>query len=142
MIRMIIQTIGAFFSVFTLSVIFGVPKKYLVYSSLTGAAGWCVYLVLSDLGWKEFLAMFGATILVALMSNIFARVLKSPVSIYLIPGILPLVPGLGMYRTVYYIMQEENAMAGYWFTNTMQIAGMIALAIFFVDTLFRTVRKK
>ena len=139
MIRMIIQTIGAFFSVFTLSVIFGVPKKYLVYSSLTGAAGWCVYLVL---GWKEFLAMFGATILVALMSNIFARVLKSPVSIYLIPGILPLVPGLGMYRTVYYIMQEENAMAGYWFTNTMQIAGMIALAIFFVDTLFRTVRKK
>ena len=98
MIRMIIQTIGAFFSVFTLSVIFGVPKKYLVYSSLTGAAGWCVYLVLSDLGWKEFLAMFGATILVALMSNIFARVLKSPVSIYLIPGILPLVPGLGMYR--------------------------------------------
>ena len=86
--------------------------------------------------------MFIATVVVALASNLFARILKAPVSIYLIPGILPLVPGLGMYRTVYYIINQDNSMAGYYFSNTMQIAGMIALAIFFIDTFFRMVKRK
>lgn len=140
--RLVLQTAGAFFAVLTLSVTFGVPKKYLIYSSVTGGLGWFIYLLLMEYGVKEFLAMFAATIIVALVSNLFARVLKAPVSIYLIPGILPLVPGLGMYRTVYSIINDDTKMAGYYFSSTMQIAGMIALAVFLIDTFFRMARRK
>ncbi len=139
---LLIQTVGAFFAVLALSVTIGVPRKYLLYSGITGGAGWFLYLAMMEAGVKEFMSMFIATVLVALASNLFARILKAPVSIYLIPGILPLVPGLGMYRTVYYIINQDNGMAGYYFSNTMQIAGMIALAIFFIDTFFRMVKKK
>lgn len=140
--RLILQTAGSFLAVLTLSVTFGVPKKYLLYSSITGGLGWFIYLLLMEYGVKEFISMFAATIIVALVSNIFARVLKAPVSIYLIPGILPLVPGLGMYRTVYAIINEDSKLAGYYFMSTMQIAGMIALAIFLIDTFFRMARRK
>ena len=139
---LLIQTVGAFFAVLALSVTIGVPRKYLLYSGITGGAGWFLYLAMMEARVKEFMSMFIATVGVALASNLFARILKAPVSIYLIPGILPLVPGLGMYRTVYYIINQDNGMAGYYFSNTMQIAGMIALAIFFIDTFFRMVKKK
>ena len=69
---------------------------------------------------------------------------KAPVTLYLVTGILPLVPGVGMYRTVYYLLQSDHALTGYYLSYTLQIAGMIALAIFVVDSCFKRLyqRKK
>jgi len=86
--------------------------------------------------------MFFATLAVALMSHSYARILKTPVTLFLITGILPLVPGVGMYQTVYYLITNDEKLSRYYFNQTMQIAGMIALAIFIVDTIFRIFQKK
>lgn len=73
------------------------------------------------------------------MSHIFARWKKAPVTLFLIPGLLPLVPGIGMYRMVYCFLLEDNggSMASYYFVYTLQMAGMIAIAIFITDTFFK-----
>lgn len=85
--------------------------------------------------------MFTAALLVAIVSHLFARIFKAPVTVFLVPGILPLVPGVGMYRIIYYILQENSTMAGYYFLYTLQMAGMIAIAIFVTDTFFKILRK-
>jgi len=85
--------------------------------------------------------MFFATLIVALISHSFARMLKTPVTLFLIAGILPLVPGVGMYRMVYNLIIGENGLAMFYFSETMQIAGMIAVAIFIMDTIFRAFQK-
>ena len=44
-----------------------------------------------------------------------------------------------MYRIVYHFLLEDNggSMASYYFVYTLQMAGMIAIAIFITDTFFK-----
>ena len=139
---MILQTIGAFIAVVAVAVTFGVPRKFLAYSGLVGAVGWLVYLLIKDAGWSEVSSMFFAAMMVSLISHSFARILKAPVTLFLISGILPLVPGVGMYRIVYNIISNNSGLASYYFRETILIAGMISLAIFIMDTIFRIFQKK
>lgn len=139
---MLVQVVGAFVAVIAASVTFGVSKKFLVYSGLAGAVSWFVYLLLLNREVNELIAVFAATLVSALLSHIFARALKAPVTIFQIPAILPTVPGVGMYRTVYYMIMEDKEMTGYYFSKTLQIAGMIAIGIFIMDTVFRTFLRK
>ncbi len=139
---MIKQVIGAFIAVISIAVTFGVPKKFLIHAGTVGAVGWFVNLILSFMGFPIVSSMFFATLAVALMSHSYARILKTPVTLFLITGILPLVPGVGMYQTVYYLITNDEKLSRYYFNQTMQIAGMIALAIFIVDTIFRIFQKK
>jgi uncharacterized membrane protein YjjB (DUF3815 family) len=139
---MLIQVIGAFVAVVSVAVTFGVPRKFLGFSGIVGAVGWLVYLLLIKVNWSTVASMFVAALVVSLISHSFARIMKTPVTLFLIAGILPLVPGVGMYRIVYYLIINDNSMAVYYFSETMQIAGMIALAIFIMDTVFRIFQKK
>ncbi len=137
----LIQVIGTFAAVISMAITIGVPKKFLGYSGLVGAVGWLVYLLLGAAGCSTVASMFLAALVVAMISHSFARVMKTPVTLFLIAGILPLVPGVGMYRIVYNLITNNNSLAGYYFSETMQIAGMIALAIFIMDTIFRIFQK-
>lgn len=74
--------------------------------------------------------------LVSLCGQIFARVLKAPVTIFVIPGILPLVPGAGMFRIAHSVIRSDG-MTSYYIIQTLIVAGMIALSIMVVDSIFR-----
>lgn len=137
----LIQVIGTFAAVISVAVTIGVPRRFLGHAGLVGAVGWLVYLLLIAAGCPTVAAMFLAALVVAMISHIFARVKKAPVTLFLIAGILPLVPGVGMYRIVYNLITNNNQLAAYYFSETMQIAGMIALAIFIMDTMFRVFQK-
>lgn len=141
-LHVLLQVVSAFLGVVTLAVLFHVPKKYLVFAGLTGAGGWFVELVVMEWMENTVFASFFATLFVALLSHVFARVFKAPVTLYLVSGILPLVPGVGMYRMVYYLLQGDSAQASYYFSFTLQVAGMIALAIFVVDSVFKLIYRK
>ena len=41
-----------------------------------------------------------------------------------------------MYRIVHYIIEGNNSRAGFYFLETLKIAGVIALAIFLADMVF------
>lgn len=55
---------------------------------------------------------FLAAVAVALVSQAMARQFKAPVILFVIPGILPMVPGAGMYRIVYSIVMGPENMVG------------------------------
>lgn len=141
-LEVVLQVVSAFIGVVTLAVVFQVPKRYLLLTGLTGAGGWLVDLVVTEVTENAILSSFLAAFLVAVLSQIFARVSKAPVTIYLVTGILPLVPGVGMYRTVYYLLQSNTEQTSYYFSYTLQVAGMIALAIFVVDSFCRILYRK
>lgn len=141
-LELMLQMVSAFVGVVTLAVLFQVPKKYLVLSGITGAGGWLVKVLITEMLENAMFAAFSASLFVAVLSQIFARVSKAPVTVYLVTGILPLVPGIGMYRTVYYLLQSDRAQTSYYFSYTLQIAGMIALAIFIVDSFFKILYRK
>lgn len=137
-----VQVISAFLGVLAVAIVFQVPKKRLVLTGLTGAVGWAVYLTGMEGSENAVFSSFLAAFAVAIMSQILARLSKAPVTIYLVTGILPLVPGVGMYRTVYYLLQNDTAQTSYYLSYTLQVAGMIALGIFVVDSFFRILYQK
>ncbi len=136
-LELILQVVSAFIGVVAVAISFQVPKKHLFLAGITGAGGWLVELVMEEVIRSAIFSSFLAALLVAVLAQIFARVSKAPVTLYLVTGILPLVPGVGMYRTVYYLLQSNQELTSYYFSYTLQIAGMIALAIFVVDSCFK-----
>ena len=106
MIReLMIQSVGAFLAIFGFSLLVDMPRKYLVYAGITGGAGWLAYLVSMQVGTSQVAAAFFSSLAAALLSQVFARVLKAPVTIFLVAGILPTVPGASIYRSVYFLIQ-------------------------------------
>ena len=136
--EMIIQVIGAFVAASVLPIIFGIPKRHIIADGIVGALGWLCYLLVSQKMTVVMATLF-ASMLVALLSNILARVLKAPVTVFLIPGILSMVPGTSIYRVIHYMIQNDSDSTRYYLMETLQIAGMIVFAILIVETVFRVI---
>lgn len=134
---MLIQGISAFFATAAFSILFYLPKKYLIHAGVTGSFGWFIYLISLELLSDKILSTLTATLIVALLSHLLARVYKTPVTMFLIPGVIPFVPGAGMYQIVRSIVDGNTGITTYYFFETLQIAGAIALGIFIIDTFFR-----
>ena len=84
---MVMQLISVFIGVVGFALVLEVQKKYLVYCGIAGTVGWAAYL----LG-HQFLpvgSVFFSSFCIALLSQIFARKLRCPVTVFLIPGIYP-----------------------------------------------------
>ena len=59
----------------------------------------------------------------------FAILLKTPVTVFLLSGIFPLVPGAGIYYTAYYFIQGNNALALSNGISTFKVAVALAIGI-------------
>lgn len=140
-LSMIVKISGVFLSILAFAVYLETPRKHVLRAGLVGAIGGFVYLTTLQFHRSDVLASFLSALTVALISHIFARIYKTPVTLFLVAGILPTVPGAGMYRMVYYLLMEDETNAGYYMIQTLEIAGAIALAIFLIDSIFRAAQK-
>ena len=66
-----------------------------------------------------------------------ARIRKFPASSYLIIALLPLVPGAGIYYTVEHLLSGDTQNSIEQLLHTGAIAGMLAVGVLMVSTLFR-----
>ena len=138
-----VKILGAFLSSMCFSVVFRVQKQYLCYCGIAGAVGWSIYLLSDSLGASAVFANFLASLGAAAASQAFARIFKAPATVFYIPGILPMVPGASIYKAAFYMIQQDQQLSNYYLVETLQIAGVIAIGIFLVDSFFRlTLTKK
>ncbi len=134
--KMLINIISAFLSTIGFSVVFQVQRKHVLASGMLGAVSWGVYLFLTDdLAFSTVWASFIATLLVTALSYVLAKLRKTPIIVFLVGGIIPLVPGVGLYRTMYNLLQQDYATAINYMLLTFEIAGVIAGAIVIISLL-------
>ena len=134
-LQILLEMVVAFVAVFFIAVTLEAPKRTLRYGAMAGGLGWGVYLV-GLLFMDIVAATFMASLFIAWIAHLFARYLKTPVTIYFIPAFITLVPGAGVYQSVYSFINKDYAVAQQHLVLTLQISGAIALAIFIVDSLF------
>ncbi len=137
---MILQILGAFAAVAAGSILLEAPKNLVVRAGLIGAIGWGAYLLLLNT-YGAIQSTFIAGLIISLLSHIFSRVFKTPVTMFFIPGFYPLVPGYKMYMSVYNFISGKELLAQQYLVETIKISGMIALAIFTIDTVFGVINK-
>ena len=132
---MIIQIVGAAIGVIFGSIYLEAPRQHLGVAGVVGGLGWAGYLLALQ-RFDPSIATFISGLIIASLSHGLARRVKAPVTLFLIPGFLPLVPGVSLYHAVYEFMKGSSLGTAH-LLNTFQVAGMIALSIFLIDSLVK-----
>lgn len=131
----------AFIGSFCAGLVFNVRGYKLFYTGLSGVAGWMVYIWLMFFTGHSIMSIFAGAIAVGIYSESAARLLKTPSTIFSIPGIFPIVPGIAAYETIQLMTANDLYKAGAKLVETLAGAGAIAFGILLVTALFRFVTK-
>ena len=120
--------------------IFGLRSKKLIYVALGSALTWLTYLVSVKLGIYESLAYAIATGIGTIYSEIMARIIKTPVTAFVIPVNIPLVPGASLFHSLLALLQKDSVQFVEKGKYTLLVACSMALGIFVATMLFKLFR--
>ncbi|MDI6604803.1 MAG: threonine/serine exporter family protein [Thermoanaerobacteraceae bacterium] len=129
---MIYQLIFGFLSTVGFAILFNLPKDSIIISGLSGAICWAGYIIMMYIYPSSIAATFIAAVFIGITGEIFARKKKNPSTIFIIPGIIPLVPGVYSYKTILAIIQGNYTQAFELCLQTIGIALAIAAGLIFV----------
>lgn len=135
------QLILSFISTIGFSVLFSSPKKTLGYNGLTGAIGWTIYFITANIFRSNIAATFLGALTVGLLGEFLARVCKKPATIFITSGIIPLVPGAGMYYTMLAIIENDFTMAATKGVETFFVATAIAVGVIISSAFSRSIKR-
>lgn len=139
---MILNFIYSFFATIGFAVLFNIPRKEMMYAGFCGATGWLVYTILKDLNVSIVFSTFIGALIVGVLAELFAIVRKKPATVFVIPGIVPFVPGYGLYYSMLKIIEENYDEATKVGFETLIVAVVIASAIIVSTTIGKLIRKK
>lgn len=138
---MIIQIVAAFIGTVFFSLLFNVSSKELIYCGFLGAFAWGIYLLLLSLTGSAVVGAIVVTLIISILSQVLARFRKNPVTIYQIAGIIPLVPGIGMYNTLQSFVLKDYELALTYFSETIAIASAIAVGMLLITSINKVLRE-
>jgi uncharacterized membrane protein YjjB (DUF3815 family) len=118
-------------------VLFNAKRNRLIWIGFSGAVAWFAFYLLRMNNGSLVFATFVGAVAVGIYSETAAILLKSPATIFSIPGIFPLVPGIAAYTTVQYIVENKLTNAANEAVATIASAGAIAFGIMVVYATFR-----
>lgn len=133
--------IFAYLSTIGFAALFSVPRKALIKSGFIGAFGWTALHLSHGFFNSIVVGTFIASMVVGISGELFARYFKKPATVYIIPGIVPLVPGAGMYYTMLALVRKDFLMAANKGTETFFIAAAISVGIILSTSLSRSINR-
>lgn len=129
--------ITAFLGSLGFALLYGLKRKHLIFASLGGLISWGMYLLFYFVFNQKgiFLPCFIATIITAVYVILVAICVKAPTHMFLLPALIPLIPGSTLYYTfLNFYRKEWNVMfqyAGETFAFVFAIAaGMSVVWLF------------
>lgn len=135
------QMIFAFLSTVGFSILFTTPKDSIKKAGLVGSIGWGIHYVSSTVLNNKVISTLLASISIGIMGELFARHNKKPATVFIIPGIIPLVPGAGMYYTMLELVNKNYYKAIDIGTETLFVAASISIGLI-ISTILSTSIKR
>lgn len=127
----LIHLICPFLGTIGYAVLYHVPARYYLSCGLTGMMGWIAYCLTVGHTSPAIASFFGSLVVVLMARGLTVR-LKCPITIFLISAIFPLVPGAGIYNTVYHLVTNEVVLAVQYGMNAVKVAFGIVMGMAFV----------
>ncbi len=125
----------AFLGSLGFAILYGLRKRHMLFASIGGLISWSTYLLFSFLlsGEGIFIPCFLATFITAIYVSFISAKIKAPTLLFLLPALIPLVPGSSLYYTFYYFYRQEwNEMfnfAGKTFSFVFAIAAGMSVVL-------------
>ncbi|PLR78439.1 hypothetical protein CU633_05535 [Bacillus sp. V3-13] len=138
---MIVQIITSFIASAAFGIIFNIPGKSLLQCGFVGMVGWVVYILLAESYFDVALATVIASFVIGVISQIFARTYKTPIIIFSVAGIIPLVPGGLAYDAMRNFVENNYNSALQLAAKAFMISGAIAIGLVISEVINQMIRK-
>lgn len=125
----------AFIPSCSFAVMYNAPRKELVPCAVTGALGWVVYFFVMEKTMDAVTSTFFGAVTVAVCSRMLSYTRCAPSTLFLIPGIIPLVPGSQIYNTMKAVIADNLYLTYQEAVKAFKLAGVIAVGIIIVFSL-------
>jgi uncharacterized membrane protein YjjB (DUF3815 family) len=140
-VAILAQLITSFIATGSFGIVFNAPKETLVKCGLIGMGGWLIYYLLEGYTKNPVLATLAATVFIAVLSQELAKFYKTPVIIFSVAGIIPLVPGGIAYDAMRNFVENDYNTAIGLAAKVLMIAGSIAFGLVFSEVINQVIRK-
>ncbi len=128
-LQAIIAFISSYLAGFGFGLLLSAPRKAVIWGAFLGALGYFVYWICMQFGMAETASMFLGAMSAAIGTQMAARRFKMIATAFMTIAILPMVPGLGLYRAMSALAQGQLVNGGAIAAHTMGLIIMIALGI-------------
>ena len=111
----------------------------LLWAAVGGTLGWGVYLAVAAFGTGDGVAYGAAAVAVTLWSEVLARLTGRPAVSYLLPGLIPLVPGKSIFTAMDLVVRQQLAQAAVAGYETLVIAVALVVGVATVSVVLRKI---
>ena len=125
LIQIITGTVGTL----GFSMLFNVRGRRLVFATVAGLISWSIYILFNRLTHSEVLSYFISAALITVYCEVMARVIKTPTSTFIVPSLIPLIPGASLYRTMCTAFVGDTAGVTDMAVYTLKLAAALALGV-------------
>lgn len=140
---MIDQLITSFIASAAFGLLFNAPRNTLVQCGFIGMVGWLFYFFLVEFrDFDSVTASIIAAFIIAIISGFFARWYKTPIIIFNVAGIIPLVPGGLAYDAMRHFVINDYSTALQLAAKVLLISGAIAVGLVFSEVLNQLLKKR
>jgi uncharacterized membrane protein YjjB (DUF3815 family) len=136
---MILPSLYAAVATLSFCILFNIKGRRMYIASFGGGLGWFIYLLFQSFQASTTTSLFFASIALGIFSEVMARIIKTPVTTFILPALIPLVPGGGMYYTMLETVQGNIYSSLEIGLETLSNAGALAVGIVFVSSITRII---
>ncbi len=133
---LLIRLIASLACSIAFAVIFKVAPRHLILGGICGTLTYFIYYTVEFFGASPFVAALVSTMFTALYSEVASRLRHAPTIVFLIPGIIPTVPGGALYNAVRYLLMDDLTLAYKYLSDTVGVGLGIAGGIITISILF------
>ena len=137
-----IKLISSFVGTLGFAIFMHAPKRAWFPASAIGGVAYLLYWALQESGVTEPMAIFIGALLGSILGQYCARRMKMIATIFVLLSMIPLVPGLGLYRCMHFLAQEMYGAGADAGVRAMVDIVMIALGLAVGNFIFRVFRPR
>ncbi|MNZ78131.1 hypothetical protein D3C78_966950 [compost metagenome] len=135
------QLLTSFIASAAFGLIFSAPKRSLIQCGTVGMLGWLVYIYCKELSLDSITATLIAAIIVTILSQLYSKLYKTPILVFSVSGIIPLVPGGLAYDAMRNVVEDNYDLAVQLAVEAFMISGAIAIGLIFSEVIHQILRK-
>lgn len=140
-LELIINILFAYLASVGFALTINVPRRVLNLAGVSGVVSWIIYWLAMRASMGRLISNLLGSFAIGILAIVFARRKKCPASVFYIPAIVPLVPGVPAYQAVRELTAGNINGASDSALRVIIVTGSIALGMLlsnmFVEIFFR-----
>lgn len=141
MMKNAIQVLTACLGSLGFAIIFKMKRRHLATACIGGGSTWIIYLICIHFNLDIFFSNLIATFFATAYSEVMRNICKTPRTVFVIPAVVPLIPGSSLYYTMSAIVASNVILAEHYAVQTGLVAGAIAFGILLFKVIYHVVSK-